>query len=101
MPFQTSESSTTSRLRLLISIMFTALRYYPILRQTLSVTKVIIGDKRHNATATNLICNKPYWATNVITDKSYNATDVISDKHNNLTKGTNVISDNVAYDVCR
>ena len=99
MPFQTSEYSTTSRLRLLISIMFTALRYYPILRQTLSVTKVIIGAKRHNAT--NLICNKPYWATNVITDKSYNATDVISDKHNNLTKVTNVISDNVAYDVCR
>ena len=58
----------------------------------------IIGAKRQNAT--NLICDKPYKASNVVRDKPYNATNVISDKCNDLTKATNVISDNVAYNVC-
>jgi len=69
-----------------------------------------MGNKRHNATnvisdkpnnATNVIRDKPNSATNVISDKPNNVTNLISDKHHNLPKATNVISDNVIYDVCR
>ena len=49
---------------------------------------------------TSYLCDKPYKVTNVIRDKTNNARNVINDKRNNLTKATNVISFNVAYDIC-
>ena len=48
-----------------------------ILRQTLKVTNVKIGEKRHNAINILQYTNKHHIATNVITDKPHNATNVI------------------------
>ena len=39
--------------------------------------------------------------TNPISDKHHKATNVITDKRHNLIKAKNIISDNVANDVCR